>query len=62
MTVPDGWHTGGRGDLTGTHGTPAFVRDRRQRRGEACTAQGTIERLLGPGVDDLVTFRGSAVD
>ena len=23
---------------------------------EACTEQGAIERLLGPGVDDLVTF------
>ena len=63
MTVPDGWHTGGRGDLTQDDrpaseswkaGLSFVIVDK--DAGEACTEPGTIEPLLGPGFDDLVTF------
>ena len=63
MTVRDGWHTGGRGDLTQDDrpaseswkaGLSFVIVDK--DAGEACTEPGKIERLLGPGIDDLVTF------
>jgi hypothetical protein len=56
MTVRDGWHTGGRGDLTQDSWNAGLVFAIVKSAGEACTEQGTIERLVGPGVDDLVTF------
>jgi hypothetical protein len=57
MTVPDGWHTGGRGDLTQDSwnaGLVFAIVD--NHAGEACAEQGTIDPLLGPGVDDVVTY------
>jgi hypothetical protein len=56
MTVRDGWQAGGRGDLiqdSWNAGLAFVIVDQDAR---ACTDTGTIGRLLGPGVDDLVTF------
>jgi hypothetical protein len=56
MTVPDGWHTGGHGDLTQDSlnaGLNFLIVDKDAR---ACTEQGPLGRLLGPGVADLVTL------
>ena len=56
MTVPDGWHTGGRGDLTQDSWNSGLTFAIVDKDARACAEQGTIERLVGPGVDDLVTF------
>jgi hypothetical protein len=67
MTVPGGWHTGGSIEGHGWTGVAdlisdsskagvAFVSVDNHADSAACTEQGSIDPLPGPGVDDLVTL------